>query len=148
MIVAIHPDAVKHVNVSNRQNYDKLKSYDVVRKYLLVDGLLASRGDLWRRQRKLMAPFYTPKGVQVYAELMLKGGLRLVDRWSGMDGKAVEIGVHGHLIDFRVCDSGPHGQSQKEPIVGARLPGERGRGSARERADCECWNEQQKPAHG
>jgi hypothetical protein len=40
MIVAIHPDAVQHVNVSNRQNYDKLQSYDVVRKYLIGDGMV------------------------------------------------------------------------------------------------------------
>lgn len=92
MIVAIHPDAVQHVNVSNRQNYDKLQSYDVVRKYLIGDGLVASRGDLWRRQRKLMAPFFTPRGVQVYAELILKDGLRLSERWSHMEGKVVEIG--------------------------------------------------------
>ncbi|HSL42829.1 MAG TPA: cytochrome P450, partial [Anaerolineales bacterium] len=66
MFVAIHPDAVRQVNVENRQNYDKLQSYDVVRKFILGDGLVASNGDLWRRQRKLMAPFYTPKGVQAY----------------------------------------------------------------------------------
>jgi cytochrome P450 len=78
--------------VSNRLNYDKLQSYDMVRKYLTGDGLLSSRGDLWKRQRKLMAPFYTPKGVQIYAELMLKDGMRLLDRWSGMNGKTVEIG--------------------------------------------------------
>src|SRR5512139_1946849 len=61
MIVAMHPDAVRHVNVVNRQNYDKLQSYDTVRRYLLGNGLVVSTGDLWRRQRKLMAPFYTPK---------------------------------------------------------------------------------------
>lgn len=92
MIAAIHPDAVRHVNVTNRQNYDKLQSYDVVRKYITGDGLLASRGELWKRQRKLMAPFYTPKGVQVYGDLMLKDGLRLLERWSRMHGKEVEIG--------------------------------------------------------
>jgi cytochrome P450 len=92
MIVAIHPDAVRHVNVSNRQNYDKLQSYDLVRKFLTGDGLLSSRGDLWRRQRKLMSPFYTPKGVQAYGEIMLKDGQRLLERWSRMDSKTVEIG--------------------------------------------------------
>ena len=92
MIIAIHPDAVRHVNVTNRHNYDKLQSYDVVRKYLTGDGLLSSRGELWKRQRKLMSPFYTPKGVQVYGELMLKDGMRLLERWSRMDGKDVEIG--------------------------------------------------------
>jgi cytochrome P450 len=92
MIIAIHPDAVRHVNVANRQNYDKLQSYDVVRKYLTGDGLLSSRGELWKRQRKLMSPFYTPKGVQIYGELMLNDGHRLLERWSHMQGKDVEIG--------------------------------------------------------
>lgn len=92
MIIAMHPEAVRHVNITNRQNYDKLQSYDVVRKFLTGDGLLASRGDLWKRQRKLMAPFYTPKGVQAYGEIMLKDGHRLLERWSGMHGKTVEIG--------------------------------------------------------
>jgi len=60
----MHPDAVARVNVDHRQNYDKLGSYDPVRKYLLGDGLVASTGERWRRQRKWMAPFYTPKGVR------------------------------------------------------------------------------------
>ena len=92
MIVAMHPDAVRQVNVTNRQNYDKLQSYDVVRQFILGDGLVASTGDLWRRQRKLMAPFYTPRGVQAYGELMLNEAHSLLERWSQMDGKAVHIG--------------------------------------------------------
>ena len=92
MLVTVHPEAVRHISITNRQNYDKLQSYDVVRKFLTGDGLLASRGDLWKRQRKLMAPFYTPKGVQAYGEIMLKDGHRLLERWSGMHGKKVEIG--------------------------------------------------------
>lgn len=92
MVVAVHPDAVRQVTVSNRQNYDKLKSYDVVRKFILGNGLVASNGDLWRRQRRLMAPFYTPKGVQAYGEIMLRDGLRLRERWSRMNGSTVHIG--------------------------------------------------------
>src|SRR5512140_1945633 len=91
MVVAVHPEAVRHVNVTNRQNYDKLQSYDVVRKFILGNGLLASTGEIWRRQRKLMAPFFTPKGVQAYGEIMLKDGYRLLERWSGMSGKTVHI---------------------------------------------------------
>jgi cytochrome P450 len=92
MLVAMHPEAVRHINITNRQNYDKLQSYDVVRKFITGDGLLSSRGDLWKRQRKLMAPFYTPKGVQTYGEIMLKDGRHLLERWSRMNGKTVEIG--------------------------------------------------------
>src|SRR5512138_784016 len=92
MLVAIHPDAVRYVTVINRANYDKLQSYDVVRRFILGNGLVASNGDLWRRQRRLMAPFYTPKGVQAYGEIMLKDGHRLRDRWSNMAGSNVHIG--------------------------------------------------------
>src|SRR5688500_10382006 len=92
MVVAIHPDAVRHVNVANRQNYDKLQSYDVVRDFITGHGLITSTGEVWRRQRKLMSPFNTPKGVQAYGDLMLRDGHRLLQRWSGLTGKRVEIG--------------------------------------------------------
>ena len=71
--------------------HDKLASYDGVRQYLLGEGLVASTGELWRKQRKLMAPFYTPKGVQAYAELMVRDGTRLVERWQDLASKGTHI---------------------------------------------------------
>ena len=100
LVMAIHPDAVEQVNVAHRQRYDKRDSYEGVRKYLLGDGLVVSTGELWRRQRKLMAPFFTPKGVQAYAELMIRDGARLVERWEGLAraGAEVEIAEEMTLI--------------------------------------------------
>ena len=88
---AIHPDEVERVNVANRQNYDKRESYDSARKYVLGEGLVASTGELWRRQRKLMSPFFTPKGVQSYAELMIRDSARLVERWQALAKGGVEV---------------------------------------------------------
>jgi cytochrome P450 len=93
LIFAMHPDVVEHVNVSHRQNYEKLVSYDSVRKYLLGEGLVASTGELWRRQRKLMAPFFTPKGVQAYAELMIRDSVRLVERWQALAKRGAEVDI-------------------------------------------------------
>ena len=93
LVFAMHPDAVERLNVSHRQNYDKKASYDGVRKYLLGEGLVASTGELWRRQRKLMAPFYTPKGVQAYAELMIRDGQRLVERWQDLAKQGTEVEI-------------------------------------------------------
>lgn len=93
LIFAIHPDAVAHVNVARRQNYDKLGSYDGVRRYLTGNGLVTSTGDLWRRQRKLLAPFYTPKGVQAYAEIMTRDGARLVARWQELARTGAEVDI-------------------------------------------------------
>jgi cytochrome P450 len=93
LVFAIHPDAVERINVTHRKKYDKVASYDPVRKYLTGEGLVGSTGDLWRRQRKLMAPFFTPKGIRAYAELMIRDGVRLQERWQGLarDGREVEI---------------------------------------------------------
>jgi cytochrome P450 len=93
LIFAMHPDAVERVNVSCRHNYDKLASYDSVRKYLLGEGLVTSTGELWRRQRKLMAPFFTPKGVQAYAELMIRDGVQLVERWQALAREGAEVEI-------------------------------------------------------
>ena len=93
LVFAMHPDAVAHVNVARRQNYDKLGSYDGVRKFLTGDGLVASTGELWRRQRKLLAPFYTPRGVQAYAEIMVRDGARLVERWQELAAAGTEVEI-------------------------------------------------------
>ncbi|MFL7894205.1 MAG: cytochrome P450 [Anaerolineales bacterium] len=94
LIFAINPEGVRQINITNRQNYDKGKSYDSVRRYLIGDGLVASTGELWRRQRKLMAPFFTPRGVQAYTDIMLGDGVRLLERWEDLSrsGQTVDIG--------------------------------------------------------
>jgi cytochrome P450 len=94
LILAIHPDSVRQINITNRKNYDKLNSYDTVRRYLTGNGLVASTGALWRRQRKLLSPFFTPQGVRTYADVMLRDGVRLLARWDDLaqSGKTVEIG--------------------------------------------------------
>lgn len=93
LVLAMHPDAVEHVSVSHRHNYDKGSSYDPVRDFLTGEGLVASTGELWRRQRKLMAPFFTPKGVQAYAALMVRDGERLVERWQALAGAGAEVEI-------------------------------------------------------
>ncbi|HEX5807534.1 MAG TPA: cytochrome P450 [Anaerolineales bacterium] len=120
MVVAIHPEAVRHVNVSNRQNYDKLQSYDVVRKFILGNGLVASNGELWRRQRKLMAPFYTPKGVQAYGEIMLKDGYRLLERWSQLNGQTVEIGEEMTFVTAAIILRAMFSMETDEAIIGMK----------------------------
>ncbi len=120
MIVAVHPDAVRYVNVVNRQNYDKLKSYDVVRKYILGQGLLASTGEQWRRQRRLMAPFYTPKGVQAYGEIMLGDGLRLRERWSQFDGRTVQIGEEMTFVTAAIILRAMFSMDTDEAIIGMK----------------------------
>lgn len=93
MLFAMHPTAVEYVNVTHRQNYDKLASYDGVRKYLTGEGLVASTGEVWKRQRRLLAPFFTPRGIQAYAELMIRDGARLRERWETLAKSGIEVEI-------------------------------------------------------
>lgn len=93
MFLAVHPEHVRHIAVTGRDRYDKRASYDVVRRLLLGDGLITSTGDLWRRQRRWMAPFFTPRAVEQYAPLITAEGWRLIERWQALAqaGRPVEM---------------------------------------------------------
>ncbi|MCB9640434.1 MAG: cytochrome P450 [Myxococcales bacterium] len=91
LVVVIHPDHVRHVTLTNAKNYEKLQSYDSVRKYIIGNGIVTSIGDLWKRQRRLMAPFYTPRGVQDFAEIMLRDTISTRARWEMLAEKQPEI---------------------------------------------------------
>ncbi|TNE46054.1 MAG: cytochrome P450 [Deltaproteobacteria bacterium] len=82
LVVVVHPDHVRHVTMTQAANYEKLESYDTVRKYIIGNGIVTSIGDLWKRQRRLMAPFYTPKGIQAFADIMLRDTVEMIDRWD------------------------------------------------------------------
>src|SRR6201988_2767784 len=61
-----HPDDVKRVLVSNHRNYTKGVGLDRV-KILLGKGIMTSEGELWRRQRYMMQPFFHHRVVTEFA---------------------------------------------------------------------------------
>lgn len=82
LIIVVHPDDVRHVTLTNAQNYEKGESYDSVRKYVIGNGVVTSTGELWKRQRRLMAPFYTPRAVQEFSDIFIRDTLAMTERWQ------------------------------------------------------------------
>ena len=93
IFTVVHPDHVQQVSMTHKEKYDKGRSYDMVRQLLLGDGLVTSTGALWRRQRKLMAPFFTPRGVEKYYALIVEDGEWFRARWNELArrGQRVEM---------------------------------------------------------
>jgi cytochrome P450 len=91
LTVVIHPDHVRHITLTKAQNYEKLESYEPVRKYVIGDGLVTSTGELWKRQRRLMAPFYTPRGVQEFAGIFLRDTLIMAERWEDRAARQAQV---------------------------------------------------------
>ena len=104
MFLVIHPDHVRRVTVSHADNYDKLETYDIVRELLLGEGLVASRGELWRRQRRLMAPFFTPRAIEQYLPVFVADTEALIDRWTRLasQGQPIELGDEMMLVTAAV----------------------------------------------
>jgi cytochrome P450 len=98
MLLAVHPEHVRYISITNRQNYDKGRSYDVVRQLLLGDGVLTSRGEAWRRQRRLMAPFFTPRSVETYYPVILRDGQALIERWNRLAGSGVLVEMSDEMM--------------------------------------------------
>ena len=80
--VIVRPEHVQHVLVKNASNYHKGISHDKLR-VALGNGLVTSEGPLWQRQRRLMAPTYTPRSVTRYAEIMVSAADEMLVRWQG-----------------------------------------------------------------
>ncbi|MCA9945151.1 MAG: cytochrome P450 [Ardenticatenaceae bacterium] len=68
-----HPDYVKHVLVSNGRNYNKETHLN---KHMLQavtgQGLLTSENPLWRKQRRLIQPFFHRSHLANFADLMVE----------------------------------------------------------------------------
>jgi len=87
-----HPDDVKRVLVVNHRNYTKGIGLDRV-KILLGMGLMTSEGELWRRQRYMMQPFFHRRVITEFARVIAEANDRLLERWEGLArrGEAVNI---------------------------------------------------------
>lgn len=65
-----HPALIRHCYVENAANYN----HDIVRQKILRpalrDGLLTAEGPQWKRERKALAPIFTPRHVDHFADMM------------------------------------------------------------------------------
>jgi cytochrome P450 len=122
MFLAVHPEHVRYISITNRQNYDKLRSYDVVRQLLLGDGVLTSRGELWRRQRRLMAPFFTPRSVETYFPVILRDGQGTIERWNKLagSGEPVEMSEEMMRVTAAIILRAMFSSESDEELVGIK----------------------------
>lgn len=81
--------AAHDVLVANARSFEKSPGFRVLLYYLGGNGLFTAEGELWRRQRKLMAPIFHPGPIAQYASTMQAVAARAADRWS--DGERVDL---------------------------------------------------------
>ncbi|MFO0547451.1 MAG: cytochrome P450 [Polyangiaceae bacterium] len=88
-MVANHPDIVQEVLVEKAKWFAKSDMLRFSLFPLAGEGMFTSNGELWRRQRKLMAPLFQPRALERYAPDMVACAERTVSTWQ--DGAALHL---------------------------------------------------------
>jgi cytochrome P450 len=99
--VMAQPRHIERVLLGNRENYVKGPGYAKTQA-LLGNGLLASEGELWRRQRRTLQPLFTPKAIIGLADGMMKATTRMVERWEPSRKSGEPIDVHQESLRFAI----------------------------------------------
>ena len=83
-----NPDYIKQVLVTQNQNFVRGRGGQQLKR-LLGEGLLTSEGEYHTQQRKLMAPAFTPRRLEHYAEAMVACTDRAQRGWD--DGAILNL---------------------------------------------------------
>ena len=90
--VVCEPAAIKRVLIDNAANYPKDPLQLRVLSPGLGDGLLTSEGGDWRKQRRALAPLFTPRMVLSFAPAMVATAEWLIERWAPLrPGRRLDI---------------------------------------------------------
>jgi cytochrome P450 len=100
MYLVAHPDYIQQINVTHRAKYGKLATYAAVRRLLLGDGLVTSDGALWRRQLRLLSPFFTPRGIEQFLPIFISEAQRTRTRWEQLAATGKPIEMIGEMMQL------------------------------------------------
>ena len=80
------PAGVEHVLVSGAARYDKSTSSNEMFRTAVADGLLTLEGERWRRERRLVQPFFRSLGPSALGPAVSASLALLAARWEALAG--------------------------------------------------------------
>jgi cytochrome P450 len=103
LVLPARPEACHEVLVTKAKSFEKSPGLRVLLHDLAGQGLFTSEGELWRRQRRLMAPIFTPGALAQFAEAMRTTAQRSAD---GMHvGQSIDLAHETTRIAMAVVGS-------------------------------------------
>ncbi|MCB1884939.1 MAG: cytochrome P450 [Geminicoccaceae bacterium] len=82
---------VRRVLVDNHQNYGRTATTDRLLRPMIGEGLFLAEGDAWKRQRRLAAPSFAPRAMDIVAAETMRGMDRLLDGFAGKPQVAINL---------------------------------------------------------
>ena len=115
----LHPAHVERVLVEEPERFERWSFSDVGLKFA-PEGLLATEGEQWRRQRQAMQPAFTMDRIGSYADSMVEYTLETTAGWA--EGQVVDLNDEFSKLTLRILadalfdvDVDPEGED--EPIT-------------------------------
>jgi cytochrome P450 len=95
VLLLCHPQDIEQVLVRDRDSYGR--SVEIRKlKPIFGDGLVASEGELWRRQRGLLQPSFTHDALAKYASIMLSVIHEHLRQWQNNDVRD----IHAEMMKY------------------------------------------------
>ncbi len=90
-VLVNEPDFIKHILVTNHQNYVKGRLSRQMLQPALGNSLLISEGDFWRRQRRIIAPAFHRRHLAKAAAVMVRRTRQRIGRWRAPCERGVVV---------------------------------------------------------
>ncbi len=100
LVIANDPGLIRHVLVDNVKNYKMARVRQLILRPILRDGLLTAEGEVWKRTRKAMAPVFTPRAIDAFADPMLTRAEAFADRYAA--GGRTEIARDMTMLTYDI----------------------------------------------
>lgn len=113
-----HPQLFEHVLRTNVRNYVKGPDYDFLRP-LIGEGIFVSEGDMWTRQRRLLAPEFRAKEAARFLPVFQAELDRLYAEWdesADRDAGIIDLSASMMRLTLRVLGAAMF-QSDFEPLI-------------------------------
>lgn len=113
--LVLAPELIQQALVTHASKTRKDDLFDHIRR-ALGNGLATSEQPLWHRQRKFMAPAFTPRAVAAHADTIVDSTLCSLDQWS--DGQLLELHEAATRITLEVVSRSFFGESVQGEVDG------------------------------
>ena len=100
-LLTANPELVKHVLQTNQKNYPKDRGYDQLA-LLLGKGLVTSRGELWRKQRRIAQPAFYKKSLVHLYDSMTEVARDYIAELRTKEGQELDISQEMMKVTARV----------------------------------------------
>jgi len=97
LISVIHPEHIQRVLAGRRETYTKASHRAAV---LLGDGLPASNGESWNRQRRLLQPRFAVRSLGYFESNITAALARVIDRWRPAAELAGILDIDREMTDL------------------------------------------------